>query len=161
MSDMIVLPNDCHKTTRIVADYWTSIHPAPDALPGRRHFDPLDLPAEVWPFLILSQVEADPFDVLYKVVGTEIVKLNGHDTTGMRLSERTARRGHDDIIADYRVAVERRSVSYRRLKVFDAQRGFDLAIERAHFPLAANGNDVDMILTTMVKLDREFGAPQA
>ena len=46
-------------------------------------------------------------------------------------------------------------MSFRRVIFFDIRRGFEMTIERGHFPLAANGNDVDMILTTIVKLERK------
>ncbi|MBT5497600.1 MAG: hypothetical protein HOK54_17815 [Alphaproteobacteria bacterium] len=156
MSEFSDLPRDCHPTIRGVAEYWMSIHPSPDVLPGRVDFDPIELPADVWPFLVLSEVLSQtPFDVRYKVVGTEVVNLDGYDATGMKLSECPVIRDREEIISDYRVAIDCGRMSFRRVIFFDIRRGFEMTIERGHFPLAANGNDVDMILTTIVKLERK------
>jgi len=148
------IPGDCDATTRILAEYWLSIHPAPGCLPGRRHFDPIDLPPSVLPFLILSEVLREPFDVRYRLVGTEVVSLLGADVTGMKLSERKPRRDREGIFEDYRTAVEDGRISFGRITVFDADRGYKLLVERTHFPLAANGRDVDMVLSSLVRLER-------
>jgi len=148
------LPEDCHTIIRTVAAYWSAIHPAPGVLPAREDFDPLDLPAAVWPHLVLSEILDPDFDVKYRLVGTAVVKLDGVDRTGMTFSEYPPRRDRRETVADYRLAIDGRAVSFRRIPLFDRERGYRLTLERAHFPLAANGRDVDMILTALVKLDR-------
>lgn len=150
-----MLPANCHEMTRIVAEYWTSIHPGPGLLPGREHFDPLDLSPTVWPFLVLSEIIIEPFDLRYRLVGTEVVALDGFDSTGMTFSECPARRDREATLADYRKAIETRSIHFRRMPLHDTVRGYELTIERAHFPLARNGQDVDMFLTSIVRLDRK------
>ena len=45
---------------------------------------------------LLSQT---PFDVRYKVVGTEVVNLDGYDATGMKLSECPVIRDREEIIS--------------------------------------------------------------
>jgi hypothetical protein len=35
---------DWHERLARLYAYWRAIRPAPDALPGRRHFDPVDVP---------------------------------------------------------------------------------------------------------------------
>ena len=144
------LPADCEDDTRIVAAYWLSIHKSDGSLPGRQEFDPLDLPGRLWANLVLSDVTREPFDIRYRFVGTTIVELDGFDATGMTVAEVPLRRGLEDVLADYRVAVSERRPHFRRVVLFDKQKGFDFPVERLHLPMARNGRDVDMILTSFL-----------
>jgi len=149
------IPDDCDWVTREVAEYWRSIHPAPETLPARRDFDPLDLPPRVWPNLMLTEVMRDPFDLAYRLVGTEAAVILGLDVTGMRLSERPVRRDRSAILDDYRVAIDERVTSFRRFRVFDSSRGFHLTIERLHLPMATDGHTVDLVLTSLVRPEHD------
>lgn len=154
MTDLIPLPGCCHDLTRVVADYWASIHPAENVLPARHHFDPLDLPSDVWPYLTLADVLTDPFDVRFRLVGSEVVEFEGHDATGEKLSECPTSGDRESNLSDYRSAVEDRRPVFRRVPVLDKDRGYEVMVERTHFPLAANGRDVDIILTVFIRLGR-------
>ena len=79
------LPDDSHPNTRIAYDYWQSVRAKNGHLPARADIDLLDLPAEVWPDLILSDVQMEPFSILYRLVGTAIVGIDGFDATGKRV----------------------------------------------------------------------------
>ena len=163
MTNLTSLPSRCHDLTRIVADYWASIHPAEVILPARRHFDPLDLPSAAWPFLILAEVLEDPFDMRFRLVGSEVVEFEGYDATGKKLSECPIPGDREAVVSDYRAVVEGRRLSFRQVQVHDKNRGYEVTVERTHFPLAENGRDVNMILTTFIRLERQtppdYGSP--
>ncbi|MBG03664.1 MAG: hypothetical protein CMM59_06255 [Rhodospirillaceae bacterium] len=152
------IPNDCDRVTHSVAAYWLSIHPKPDVLPSRHDFDPLDLPPDIWPNLMLTNVLREPLDLVYRLVGTEAAAILGLDVTGMKLSERPVRRDREAILDDYRVAIEDRVPRFRRFNVFDARRGFKVNMERLHLPMATDGRTVDMVLTSLVQLEMDRGA---
>lgn len=61
-------------------DSWVSIHP-PEGLPGRRHFDPIDiirLSSNLW----RVDVERDPLRFFIRRVGMELDDFTGHYPTG-------------------------------------------------------------------------------
>ena len=144
------LPADCEDDTRIVAAYWLSIHKPDGSLPGRQDFDPLDLPGRLWANLILSDVVRDPLEIRYRFVGTTIVELDKFDATGMTVAEVPPRRGLEDVLADYRIVVLEHRPHFRNVVLFDEQKGFDFPVERLHLPMARNGRDVVMILTSFL-----------
>lgn len=148
------IPASAHALTLIVADYWASLCKDDGRLPGRQDFDPVDLPLSVWPYLILSDVLTDPFDIRYRFVGTEVVSLYGKDNTGLKLSERTPRRDPELTVAAYRAAIEEKTPQFGQTPVYDKNRGYNMLIERTHFPMAKDGVTVDMILASFVKIVR-------
>ena len=152
-----LVPPDAHRQTRIVADYWLSIHPGPGILPGRQHVDPLDLPPHTWPNLGLTEALADPFDVRYRLIGTALVEYLGADYTGQTVRGRGVAFGNrtvDQVLSHYRTVVEERRPDYASFPILDIRKGYHIQAERIHLPLAANGHDVDMILTSLVNLGR-------
>src|SRR3546814_3761584 len=67
-------------------DYWQSIRPNDLALPGRRHFDPLDIP-ELLPNIWMLDVKRDPLRFRFRLIGIDIVRFTGRDSTGQWLDE--------------------------------------------------------------------------
>ncbi len=147
------LPDDSHPNTRIAYDYWQSVRAKNGHLPARADIDPLDLPAEVWPDLILSDVQMEPFSILYRLVGTAIVGIDGFDATGKRVDEVYPRRDPAAVVADYKLCIAARLPHFRRIYLFDQRVSYEILVERLHMPLATNGVDVDKFLTTFIKLD--------
>lgn len=56
------------------------------ALPARRDFDPARF-RRLLPNIMLADIEADPFRVRYRLVGTEVVRVSRIDFTGRYLDE--------------------------------------------------------------------------
>ncbi len=71
--------------TKALLGYWQRLQRDHDR-PGRAHLDPM----EMKPFLanlITGNVEAKPFRVLYKLVGTRVVEYSRYDFTNRYLDE--------------------------------------------------------------------------
>jgi PAS domain len=126
--------------------YWRSITPAGGLMPGRQHFDPTDIPS-LLPTLRLYDVHRDPWRFKYRLVGTELVRIMGRDTTGTWFHDnprvKFERRGHDNLV----FVAEGRGLCYRRGFPVQIVAGKDhVSSERILLPLARNGRDVDIIL---------------
>ncbi len=135
---------ECDARVAALHAYWRSISPL-GRLPGRQHFDPTAIP-QLLPYLRLYDVHRDPLRFRYRLVGTEIVRILGRDTTGLWMHEAFP---HAPDTPSYRqlVAVATQGgIAYRR--------GFPVLIvpkdhllsERLALPLAQNGHEVDIIL---------------
>src|SRR5688572_5758180 len=64
-------------------DYWLAIRPSADCLPGRQHFDPIDIP-HVMPRVWLLDVvrDGDRLRFRYRLVGTKEVETLQQEATG-------------------------------------------------------------------------------
>lgn len=143
------LPSGCDRRLRQLYDYWRSIAPGEGLLPGRQHFDPLDIPA-LLPWVWLLDVHRHPLRFRYRVTGTEHRRVSGRDATGWWMDEL-----HPDFerfasYAEFVALAERGALSYRK-----GQPMFRLSeevreMERVMMPLARNGRDVDMLLAITV-----------
>ena len=65
-------------------DYWDSKRGG-RRMPSRRDIDPLEM-ADLLPNVVLVDVQHEPLDFRYRLVGTAIVTRLGHDHTGERFS---------------------------------------------------------------------------
>lgn len=74
------IPEDCQEKIRQIVDYWISIHPE-SGLPGRQHFDPLDIP-QLLPNLRLQDIVGDPPRIRMRLMGTRILEFFGQEHTG-------------------------------------------------------------------------------
>lgn len=145
------LPSDCEPDIRAAVEYWLSITPEA-GLPGRQHFDPLDIP-HLLPNVWLIDVHREPLRFTFRLVGTGVVAFFGSDPTGRDLSD--VFDGFEETIAyvDFcRVANERQPRWRRGTPVLFHQKNIN-RLERVYLPLARNGHDVDMIFCLSI-----FGA---
>ena len=151
----VELPDDADRRILQTFRYWKDLRRVLGRIPGRDDIDPLDLAGEVWPHLILSELTFDPFGVIYRLVGTAVVEIDGADITGMRLDEAVPRRKIDDALADYEQIAEGYAPHFRRAYLYDPRLRNDIALERLHLPLASKGAAVDKVLTVLVRLGDE------
>lgn len=126
--------------------YWES-KLAGRAMPARRDLDPIDIP-RLLPFLILTDVIADPLDFRYRLIGTEVVSRARRDYTGRLFS------GMDHTGPESRVWQERQSVveTGRPYLATPPYAGRDDTVSRVvgiHLPLSDDGRQVNMILTAV------------
>ncbi len=146
-----------HPKIRQLYEYWQHIHPAPETLPGRQHFDPLKIHT-LLPNVWLIDVVRPQMRFRYRLVGTRISEALG-DTTGRWLDE-----VHPDFHTgspthrNYLAVADRGEPSWRRGRpVFMAYSEQCAEIERLLLPLASDGATVDVILalTVLFGLDRK------
>lgn len=138
-----------HSPAVLLGEYWRSIAPAPGVLPGRQHFDPLDLDARIirWIFLMdVIRSGADlPLDYLYRLVGTGNVQLVGRDATGELASVVFDRVDAPFVLETFDLTVKKAAPTYWIATVPQDRVG-DVTIQRGLFPLARDGRTVDMLL---------------
>jgi hypothetical protein len=133
--------------------YWNEIKPA-GKLPGRQHFDPVDIPKIIsWVFLceVLRPAEGG-LDFRYRLIGTSNNRLVGKDATGMTVSEAFAPEAAEAIHRHYGITVERREPTFWQTDVPTRERRF-VHCHRAVFPLARDGETVDMLVGLLVPVD--------
>ena len=133
---------------RDLVRYWQSIHPRTH-LPGRQHFDPLDIP-KLLPLVTLTDVERDPFRVRYRVLGSEIARAQKRDFTGKYADEVFPDRKNATIFECRRKAMET-CLPVHHFGQANVEHGYDFVnFEGVYLPLAGDGAMVDMILSMFI-----------
>lgn len=126
---------------------------APDGkLPGRQHIDPADI-RDLLPCIslvdVVPQAAGEP-RYRVRLAGTDVVALLGVDGTGKFVDEILTTGGGAEIIRAYQEILYTKRPQY--LRGFLRADGRDhVPFWRAAFPLARNGEDVDMILFLFVR----------
>jgi hypothetical protein len=139
------VPPSCSPKIRAIHEYWLSIHPAPEVLPGRQHVDPLAIPA-LLPWVWLVDVQRSPLRFRQRLTGTEQVRAMERDVTGMWIDEAFPKFLSSPAYPQFVACVEQAQVQYRRGPgLFHLAKEF-LSVERVLLPLARDGRTVDMLL---------------
>jgi hypothetical protein len=139
-----MLDLDRHPRFRRLHDYLQAKAP-PGKLPGRQHIDPMEL-ADILPHVMLIDVERSPAAApRYRVrlVGTAAVALQGEDTTGRYADEVLDKGGA--ILAGYADILATRQPQHHIGQIATTGREHR-HYERIAFPLATDGETVDMLI---------------
>ncbi|MEH6630445.1 MAG: PAS domain-containing protein [Halopseudomonas aestusnigri] len=136
--------------TRALYEYWLSIHPSENMLPGRQHMDPIDIPqllSNVW----LVDIARNPVRFKFRLFGTAHAIAMEQDHTGDWIDEVYPDFTLSSTFPDYMKLYENGIPSHRRGPASFHIPDYKM-IERIMLPLARNGSDVDMILALTVYL---------
>src|SRR5262249_61383990 len=88
-------------------DFWASLR-GDRAMPSRKDLDPLHIPPEFLPNLMLIDVLREPRRYRYRLVGTPVVTASGEDRTGRVFETIGVFKIHPPILEQYdRVFVTR------------------------------------------------------
>lgn len=112
-------------------------------LPTRRAIDPAEI-RNLLPYLILGEIEATPFAIRYRLVGTAVAKTHKDDFTG---------RGHETVTSlagsgieqSYRRAMERGAPVFGHSGLDAGDRTW-IGFEYAVLPLSEDGRTADKFL---------------
>jgi hypothetical protein len=128
-----------------VRDYLQQVAP-PGRLPGRTHIDPGEL-RDLLPLINLADVvrDKDRLRFRFRLVGTEQTEKAAREITGKFVEDAVLPEFVDRIVANMRTVVEQKTPLYDRFPMPHPEREF-IDSERIYFPLAADGETVDMIL---------------
>lgn len=126
--------------------YWQSMAPV-GRLPGRQHIDPLTIPRDLLPSIALYDIvptETD-FRVRVRLLGTAVAELLGVDYTGLFVDETMPADAYRPLHESFRRVVQGQPQFWQRTLPYP-NRNFT-GIKRLALPLAANGHDVDMMIS--------------
>jgi len=130
-------------------DYWLSIKPA-RGLPGRQHFDPLDI-ADIMPRIWMLDVLRDPLRYRYRLAGTKEVATLQREVTGLMFDEvHPHLRGTGEAFGRLDEVALRGVATYRHGRVVAIHHKEHLDVENCVVPLARDGWTVDIILACSV-----------
>ncbi len=145
---------DDHPRFRRLADYLAS-KVSPDTLPGRQHIEPTEIP-DLLPWIMLveviAQADAEP-RYRIRLVGTEVVDIQGIDGTGKYVEEVLNRAEAAMIMQGYGEIVRSHVPGYREGVVATVEREH-VRYRRIAFPLARDGEHVDMLIFVFVSDDK-------
>ncbi|MEQ8817136.1 MAG: PAS domain-containing protein [Thalassobaculum sp.] len=150
-----LLDRPLHPKVRRLTEYWIAIRP-PGRLPGRDHFEPMDVPT-LLPNLWLVDVHRAPaLRFRYRLVGTSIARAFDGDPTGTYLDELKPGSRDDRVESSLGSVVRTGEASWRAGRPRLWRLHDYVRVERIYLPLARDGSTVDMILAATLFLDR-FG----
>ena len=134
----------------LLYDHWHSIHPLNGKLPGRQHFDPVEL-ANLYPQLLqhlwLVDVEREPLRFRLRLVGSAVYMTSPFARAGHYIDEFIDPASRTETLqTSFTRLVETGQPEFRRGRPRIASRREARALARLSLPLAADGHAVDMIL---------------
>jgi hypothetical protein len=143
---------DSHPRFRRLVEYLAAKAP-PGKLAGRQHIDPLEIP-DLLPYLMLIDVvpqQSGEPRYRIRLVGTDVVAaIQGQDGTGKFVEEVLTGAEGAEIIRRYGEILHDRRPQHRRGVVATPGRDH-VAYERVAFPLARDGEHVDMLICVFVR----------
>ncbi|GAB2177740.1 PAS domain-containing protein [Dongia sp. agr-C8] len=127
---------------RALYDYWKS--KCNDVVPPPRSaIEPAEI-RPLLPYLLLTELSAEPFGIAYRLVGTAVVRWHGEDFTG-REHGSVASLSESGIEGSYRQAVATKAPVFGRTALYAGDRSW-IAFDYAVFPLSDNGKTVNKCL---------------
>lgn len=145
------LPLGRHARFRRMYDYLAS-KASPGRLPGRQHIDPTEIP-DLLPYLTLIEVVTDAAGATrfrIRLAGTWVVTHHGSEITGRFLDEVITGPQAAGIIEKCEEAALTGRPNYRR-SVVAAPNREHVVYERIVFPLARDGEHVDMLASVFMR----------
>jgi hypothetical protein len=142
---------DEHPRFRRLADYLSKKAP-PGKLAGRQHIEPTELGALLPWIMLVEVIRPTDGDLRYRIrlVGTEVVAIQGSDGTGRFVEDVLDEKPAAAIIRGYDEIVRSHEPQYRKGVVATAGRDH-VPYRRIAFPLARDGENVDMLIFVFVR----------
>lgn len=147
---------DRHPRFRQMADYLAQQAPR-EGLAGRQHLDPTDLKS-ILPYINLVEVigQGDDLDFRFRLFGSAQVQALNRDVTGQLVRDVFDPVQASRIAATMREAVIGRRPHFSTSHVPREDRRH-IHYDRIHFPLAADGKTVDMLMSVHVYYQEKSG----
>jgi hypothetical protein len=119
-----------------LVDYWQRKRGTRLA-PAWREIEPGDMKA-LLPSLVIAEVLEQPFDLRYRLVGSDVVDAYGYDFTGLQLRYMPVTTGLELWLDSYRGVVEERRPGYGRYH-WQAAPDLKRIVETVVLPLSEDG----------------------
>jgi len=121
-----------------MAEYWSRLR-AGRVMPDKTELDPLNLPPDIWPNLLLVEPVAASSDLRYRLVGSAHVERYGYDFTGRTIADIASGSYREYLEEQFRhVLVQHKPVYSESLFRWDTT-GYAVT-KRLIMPLATEGN---------------------
>ncbi len=127
--------------------YWQGL-PRTGSIPLYESVDVIDMPPHLLPNIFVVEVENQPRNYKYRLVGTELDRRNGFAGTGMRLSEMPI--DHTDKLAKEFDRIVDSGEPRFSSGVFITGDELFRDVERVVVPLSHDGETVDILLGVVV-----------
>jgi hypothetical protein len=124
--------------------YWNEKRGA-NLLPARADFDPLIEVPGLAPHMMLKDVQREPLDFRYRLVGTLVRNHLRHDPTGQWMTNIPGQGPGNQLWAYHEHVVNTRAPLFLRPDYVGPHKEF-LAIESVILPLASDHETVDMLM---------------
>ena len=111
-------------------------------MPSRRQIDPLDVPRHL-PFVYMVDVHHEPFDLVYRLLGTGIVGRSAGDYTGRPLRDLPSQAPPSQIWSLYEATVMHQSPQALFVPLISDP---EAHVEMLAMPLSSDGHRVDILL---------------
>lgn len=138
------IPQTVHPKIRRIFEYWLAIHPD-SGIPGRQHFDPVDVP-DLLPHIRLIDIVGDPPRFRVRVCGERVRDHFGIPQQGRFYDEMFPGFISRPSYRDFMAAIATRLPQVHRGHCELTPDKEFVPLERIVLPLAGDGETVDMIL---------------
>lgn len=143
-----IVPEDAHPDIKALYEHWRFISPA-GALPGRQHFDPMDVP-RLLPNLWLIEVHRNPLRFWRRLVGSRIEEFAGRTLTSGWVADCLEEDRLPSVHQYLTEVVETKRPNWRRGKSLIRFEKDFTELERLYLPMASDGETVDMIMAMTI-----------
>ncbi|MEH6631533.1 MAG: PAS domain-containing protein [Halopseudomonas aestusnigri] len=144
--------------------YWLSKCPSvqnlsqisdqiPGQIPGRAHIDPMEM-VDFLPNILLLDVQREPLDFRFRLVGTRVIPLLSRDYTAEWMSNIANLKAPGKVWTNCSSAAEFAEPVYAFTPYTGPKRDV-MDVEDLILPLAADGNTVDMLMIILAETKKK------
>lgn len=142
-----LLPSDCHPKIRALFGYWHAKLRG-RAMPARRDIDPVEIPLLMPHVFLVDVPQSGPFT--YRLSGTAVVELMGHDFTGRAIGEGTIPAHRGEVIARYTRIAATATPFFHHARLRERTNDF-AEVDRLILPLSDDQRRVNMLLGMTIR----------
>lgn len=144
LADVIIVRSeeDLPAIARVIHDYWRSKR-GRRLMPARSDIDPVEINPQLLPFVQLVDVVDDARRFVYRLNGTQDVKMRGHDPRGKAVGDAFWGPDATDAIGCYERVVQERVPIIDPVPYTDGEFISDFTL---FLPLSDDGETVNMVL---------------
>lgn len=126
-------------------DFWAALR-GDRAMPSRKDLDPLHIPPEFLPNLMLIDVLSEPRRYRYRLVGTHVTTASGEDRTGQTFEKVGFFKVHPVVLEQYDRVVNTGQPLHSLEPFTNFISGSTYDVDRLLLPLSSDGRTVDMLI---------------
>jgi hypothetical protein len=126
-------------------DVWVSLRGG-RTMPSRKDLDPLNIPPEFLPNLMLIDVFSEPRRYRYRLVGTHVVAASGEDRTGRMFENVGFFRVHPIVVEQYDKVADTGEPLHSPEPFTNLISGSTYDVDRLLLPFSSDDRTVDMLI---------------